>query len=227
MCNAKHRPVYPCKVVNVSQEYWHGSFQTMKLAYAVCFLYLWIVAVTGAWLDIPSLSFQVRQLSEIFRDPIADSLISTLIPDTDHPWLSKNRRWLESWPDVASAICDKSSPHLERLGWGLDAKDTMVFGEEFVRQNLTLLDVRHLVPGAQSHYLIPMCPSPETLEAGGFFYHASWKSGNRRNGDSMLQLVRSASSVSSLKELSMLDSDWTSEKLEGNIMYLVHALKRG
>ncbi|KAI0150141.1 hypothetical protein F4776DRAFT_604750 [Hypoxylon sp. NC0597] len=289
----------------------------MKLIYAICFLYLWIAAVTGDWLDATGLSFQFRQLTKFLRNPMADSPIPILILDTDHPWLSEKRRWLESLPNVASAICDKSSPlwtspspgleiptdlfrrinidnnkagvnrlgwdnavsrlselrdcpaaleevrhlhvyiyvhtgqysdplvdpdmpselpglfaevltlmpRLERLDWGLDPKDTMVFGEEFVRRNLTLLGVRHLVPGAQSHYLLPMCPNLETLEAGSFFHHASWNSSYRRNGDSRLQLVHSASSVSSLKEFLMLDNHWTIEKLEEVLKAMPNLIK--
>ncbi|KAI1647134.1 uncharacterized protein F4817DRAFT_365479 [Daldinia loculata] len=236
---------------------------------------------------------------------MANSLIPTFILDTDHPWLSENRGWLESYPDVASALCDKSSqlwtspspgheiptdlfsrinidnnkvgikrlgwdnavsrlnelrnctaaledvryldvciyvrtgqfsnplvdsempselpglfaevlasmPHLERLNWRLNAEHTVAFRDEFSRRNLTLPSVRHLVPGAQSHYLLPMCPGLETLEAGSFFHHPSWNEGYREGRDSRFDLVRAASSVNSLREFLMLGG-WTLKRLE-------------
>ncbi|KAF3057356.1 hypothetical protein GL218_06216 [Daldinia childiae] len=240
---------------------------------------------------------------------MANSLIPTFILDTDHPWLSENHGWLESYPDVASALCDKSSPlwtdpspgheiptdlfsrinidnnkvgidrlgwdnavsrlkelrnctaaledvryldvyiyvhtgkfsdplvdpempselpglfaevltsmpHLERLNWGLDTDHTIAFRDEFLQRNLTLPSIRHLVPSAQSHYLLPMCPGLETLEAGNFHLD-SWNEGyreDREDRDSKFDIVRAASSVNSLKEFLML-GDWTPKRLEGN-----------
>ncbi|KAI0844132.1 hypothetical protein F5Y00DRAFT_266860 [Daldinia vernicosa] len=107
-----------------------------------------------------------------------------------------------------------SMPHLERLNWGLNAEHTVAFRDEFSRRNLTLPSVRHLVPGAQSHYLLSMCPGLETLEAGSFFHHASWNEGYRSGHDSRSDLVRAASAVKgSLKEFLML-GDWTPKRLE-------------
>ncbi|KAI1413064.1 hypothetical protein F5Y13DRAFT_161460 [Hypoxylon sp. FL1857] len=289
----------------------------MKIVYAICFAYLWAGSVTSSWLDALNLPLYFQQLSDFLQNPMANSWIPTFILDTDHPWLSANRRWLESYPDGASSLCDKSSPlwtspssgreiptdlfhrinidnnkagvnrlgwynavsrlselrdcaaaledirhlhvyiyvhsgqysdplvdpkmppelpglfaevlarmpHLQRLDWGLDAKDTVSFREEFVRRSLTLPGVRHLVLGAQSHYLLPMCPSLETLEAGSFFHHASWNSGYRESRDSRLELVRTASAVSSLKEFLMLDNDWTTEKLEEVLGAMPNLLK--
>ncbi|KAI1371251.1 hypothetical protein F4677DRAFT_436354 [Hypoxylon crocopeplum] len=280
---------------------------TMKLAHGLCFLYMRVAAVAGAWLDIPDLPLYFQQLGQFLQIPMATSSIPTFILDTDHPWLSENRRWLESYPDVASALCDKSSPlwtdpspgheippdlfrrinidnnksgidrlgwdnavsrlrelrdcpaaledvrhlhvyiyvhtgqysdplvepempptelpglfaevltlmpNLERLDWGLNPNVADVFREEFVRRNLTLPSVRHLIPGAWSHYLLPMCLGLETLEAGSFFHHGSWNSGYREEGDPRRELVRAASVLSSLKEFLMLDSYQTTEKLE-------------
>ncbi|KAI1802873.1 hypothetical protein F4811DRAFT_368057 [Daldinia bambusicola] len=234
-----------------------------------------------------------------------NSPVPTFILDTHHPWLYRNHKWLKSYPDVANALCDKSSslwtnpdpndeipadlfsrinidnnkagpnrlgwdnaisrlgelrncpaaledvrhlhvyiflhegkysnplvdpkmpselpglfidafasmPNLERLDWGLDIEATAAFGEEFARRNLTLPTVRHLVPGAQSHYLLAMCPALEILEAGSFFHHHSWNELKREGRNSHLDLVRAASAVSSLKEFLMHDN-WSTEMLE-------------
>ncbi|KAI1652683.1 hypothetical protein F4813DRAFT_377381 [Daldinia decipiens] len=281
----------------------------MKLSYAIyClgrYLYIGAATIVSAWPIFPDLPFYFRHLSGFLQNLIANSLIPTFILDTDHPWLSENRGWLQSYPDVAGALCDKSSllwtspspgheiptdlfsridinnnkvgisrlgwdnavsrlkelrnctaaledvrylnvyifvhtgkfsdplvdsempselpglfaevltsmPHLERLNWGLDAEHTVAFRDEFLRRNLTLPSVRHLVPGAQSHYLLPMCPGLETLEAGSFFHHASWNEPYREGCDSRFDLVRAASSVNGLREFLMLD-EWTPERLE-------------
>ncbi|OTB19455.1 hypothetical protein K445DRAFT_19062 [Daldinia sp. EC12] len=236
---------------------------------------------------------------------MTNSSIPTFILDTDHPWLSENRPWLESYPDVANVLSDKSSPlwtnpspgreipadlfsrinidnnkpgesrlgwdnaiarlaelrscaaalqdveylhvyiyvhesqvnnglvdgempselpgmfadvlasmpHLERLDWGLDIEHTVAFGEEFARRNLILPNVRHLVPGAGSHYLISMCPALEILEAGSFFHHASWSKPISVDQYSRCNLVRAASAASNLKEFTLLGG-WSTRMLE-------------
>ncbi|KAI8959811.1 hypothetical protein F5Y11DRAFT_350109 [Daldinia sp. FL1419] len=236
---------------------------------------------------------------------MARSRIPTFILDTDHQWISENRDWLESYPDVANALCDKSSPlwtdpspgreipadlfglinidnnkasvsrlgwdnavarltelrncsavledvkylhvyiyvhdgqysdplseselppklpglfadvlasmpHLERLDWGIGKEYSGVFGEEFTRRNLTLPSVRHLVPSPQSHYLLSICPNLEILEAGSFFHHGDWNSPRYKGRDSWLELVRAASTVSTLKELSLANR-WSLDSLE-------------
>ncbi|KAI2616774.1 hypothetical protein GGR54DRAFT_641366 [Hypoxylon sp. NC1633] len=107
-----------------------------------------------------------------------------------------------------------SMPQLETLDWGIDARATNVFREEFTRQGLILPTVRKLTLGAQSHYMVPMCPGLETLVGGSFFHHGSWNPVYRIEGKPQLELVRvSASVASTLTELTIMDT-WTTETLE-------------
>ncbi|KAI0106934.1 hypothetical protein F4814DRAFT_452146 [Daldinia grandis] len=106
-----------------------------------------------------------------------------------------------------------SMPSLEKLEWRLRTEDTVAFRDEFSRRDLTLPSVRHLVPDAQSHYLIPMCPSLETLEAGIDYYYTSWNKWYGESRGSKHDIVRAASAVNSIKEL-LIGDDWTPKKLE-------------
>lgn len=71
-----------------------------------------------------------------------------------------------------------------------------------MQRNLSLPSVIHLVPGAFSHYLVPMCPNLERIDAGSYSNHWSWNYYSNAGEDPAQLLLAVTSLVPTITNLS-------------------------
>ena len=106
----------------------------------------------------------------------------------------------------------KSMPRLQKLQWNTFGNANVVFQKAFVKANLTLPSVRHLVPAMFTDHLVGMCPGVEHIESGYSLSTANyWRWENV--GDARLQLVESTTTAENLTDFS-LDGVWELKYLE-------------
>lgn len=119
----------------------------------------------------------------------------------------------EELPPLFAEVLD-SMPNLKRLDWGVPAKSSQFFEKAFVQRNLSLPSLQHLVPGAFSDYLVPVCRNIKVLEAGN---HWSWRSFWPDATGPHLRLVRFAALAKNITRFSMTAGydGWTTTLLGG------------
>ncbi|KAI0405123.1 hypothetical protein F4802DRAFT_615075 [Xylaria palmicola] len=113
---------------------------------------------------------------------------------------------------------------LETLKWRIPSADAPYAEEHFLRRGLVLPSVDRLEPGAQSHFLVPMCPNITALENGGGW---EWLMRDSGDMDSELPLLQAAMLALKLKWFAMhTRGGWTKQMIQDLVSVYLPGIER-